>query len=131
MRDEIQERWYRKRKTRFTKRLRRNMTEEEGILWNVLRGRRSRGEKFCRQVNIGPYVADFLCRENRLIVEVDGGIHESLKQREHDAGRDAYLRERGFRIVRVKNNAVRHDLPGVLEHIHSHLKAHSGGGNNV
>ncbi|MFA6039254.1 MAG: DUF559 domain-containing protein [Candidatus Peribacteraceae bacterium] len=126
MKDDIRDKLYRKHKMLFNKRLRRNMTEEESILWNVLRGRRSRGEKFCRQVNIGPYIADFLCRAHRLIVEVDGGIHESREQREHDAGRDAYLRERGFTVVRVKNADVRCGLPAVLDRIHSRLQALSG-----
>jgi|SRR3989339_4593 len=122
LRDDIRARLYRKQKMQFTKHLRSTMTPEEVILWNVLRDRRSRGVKFRRQVNIGPYIADFLCKECHLIVEVDGGIHKTRTQREHDAVRDRYLRGCGFTVFRVKNEEVRSDLPAVLDRIHGRLQ---------
>ncbi|MFH0770139.1 MAG: DUF559 domain-containing protein [Candidatus Peregrinibacteria bacterium] len=118
MRSEQRERLYRKRKCEFTKNLRSEMTPEECLLWSVLRDRRSRSLKFRRQVNIGPYVVDFLCKEHSLIVEVDGAIHTRHEQREHDAGRDQYLSEEGYSILRITNDEVRNHLPAVLERIH-------------
>jgi len=88
------------------------MTPEEKILWEELRGRRFQGTKFRRQVNIGPYIADFLCWRHYLIIEVDGGIHNERK--EQDANRDDYLRNHKFRILRLKNEEVRNSLPSAL-----------------
>ena len=70
------------------------------------------GYKFVRQEPIGPYYADFACRERRLIVEVDGGQHlESIK----DARRDGVLAALGYRVIRVWNNDVLNNIDGVLE----------------
>ncbi len=102
------------------------MTIPEQVLWSVLRDRRSRGVKFRRQVNIGPYIVDFLSKEHRLIVEVDGGIHSSFDRREHDEQRSRYFAEHGFHIVRMTNEEVMRDLSGALEKIHRAIE-HGGG----
>ena len=115
MDEEIREMLYKKHKCWFTKKLRRSMTPEENILWEELRGRRFKGTKFRRQVNIGPYIADFLCWRHYLIIEVDGGIHNGRK--EYDAYRDDYLRDHKFRILRLKNEEVRNSLPSALQKI--------------
>ena len=93
-------------KTAFARSLRRQMTTAEEILWRALRGRKFDDFKFRRQVPIGRFVVDFLCVEHRFIVELDGAPHETLEQQDHDALRDAYLRERGYRILRLKNDVV-------------------------
>jgi very-short-patch-repair endonuclease len=93
-------------KTAFARRLRRKMTTAEEILWRALRGRKFDDLKFRRQVPIGRFVVDFLCVEHRFIIELDGAPHERLEQQDHDALRDAYLRERGYRILRLKNDVV-------------------------
>ena len=80
--------------------LRRAMTEPERKLWHLLRSRRFSGFKFRRQVPIGPYFADFICFEARLIVEADGGQHCDSA---HDARRDAWLAAEGYRIRRFWN----------------------------
>ena len=73
---------------RIVRRLRGNQTDTETGLWNRIRNRQIDGHKFSRQVPIGPYVCDFVCREKNLVIEVDGGQHaESVT----DAVRDAYL----------------------------------------
>ena len=110
--------FYRKEKADFTRHLRKNMTIPEKVLWEVLRDRRSRGVKFRRQVNIGPYIVDFLCKEHRLIVEVDGGIHRAADRHEHDEARSAYFAELGLKVVRILNETVMKDLAGALEQIH-------------
>lgn len=92
------------------RRLRRNMTEAERKLWNELRGRRLNGLKFRRQVWIGHYIVDFLCVEQRLIVEADGGQHSE----ETDAPHTAFLKQEGYRGIRFWNNDVLENLEAVL-----------------
>jgi very-short-patch-repair endonuclease len=62
--------------------------------------------KFRRQVPVGNYVADFLCIEHRLIVELDGRSHENEDQRRHDAVRDQWLREQCYHVLRLDNDLV-------------------------
>jgi very-short-patch-repair endonuclease len=87
-----------KRKIGVARALRRRETGVEYRLWQALRGRRAFGLKFRRQHPIGPYVADFACIEARLVVEIDGYWHATRKEK--DAKRTAYLRGRGFDVVR-------------------------------
>ncbi|MGB0087328.1 MAG: DUF559 domain-containing protein [Rhodomicrobiaceae bacterium] len=93
------------------RRLRKDMTEAERKLWSILRKRKLTGLKFRRQVPIGPYVADFLSFESRLIVEADGGQHAEAWK---DAERDAWLAAQGFRILRFWNSDVLNNPDGVL-----------------
>ena len=87
------------------------MTDAERKLWFALRDRRFAASKFRRQVPVGPYVADFLSYEARMIIEVDGGQHaESLT----DARRDRWFAENAFRELRFWNNDVLANLDGVL-----------------
>jgi very-short-patch-repair endonuclease len=102
------------------KQLRKNMTPEEALLWQELRANKLAGWHFRRQQVIDGFIVDFYCHAASLIVEVDGGIHETQKER--DAERDAHLTSRGFRIVRVTNDEVQHNLQGVLQKILEHLK---------
>ena len=93
--------------------LRKNQTDAEAVLWRKLRGRGLENYKFRRQVPVGPYVADFLCKEAMLIVEIDGSQH--LAQVEYDQFRDAFLRASGYEVVRFWNNEVLMNVNGVLE----------------
>ena len=101
-------------KTRFAGRRRKNSTVAETRLWKYLRSRSLGGFKFVRQEPIGPYFVDFVCREKRLVVEVDGGQHA---QSEHDAIRDRWLVEHRFRVLRFWNNEVLGNIEGVWETI--------------
>ncbi len=101
---------------RRSRQLRADMTDAERELWRRLSRGQLQGWKFRRQVPIGPYFADFLCLDARLIVEVDGGQHQHARV-EHDQERDAWLRSQGFRIVRFWNNQVLTETEGVLESI--------------
>ena len=83
--------------------LRRDMTDAERALWRCLRMRQLDGFRFRRQWPVGPYVVDFACLSARLVVEVDGGQHADA---DGDARRDAFLRGRGFRVLRFWNNEV-------------------------
>ena len=100
------------RKTvRAVRRLRGQSTDSETKLWFALRDRRLAGFKFVRQAPIGPYVVDFLCREKKLVIEVDGGQHAESAR---DRVRDEYLRGDGFHVLRFWNSDVITNSDGVL-----------------
>ena len=83
--------------------LRRNSTDAEQRLWQMLRGRQLEGHKFVRQLTVGPYIADFACREAALIIEADGGQHaENAK----DEQRTAYLNAEGYGVLRFWNDEI-------------------------
>jgi type I restriction enzyme R subunit len=97
--------------------LRQNQTPAEQALWDVLRDRRLEFLKFRRQYPIGIFIADFCCRERKLIVELDGDVHDARQQRAWDENRDAYLRQRGFKILRFRNEVVLENPDSVLRQI--------------
>ena len=88
--------------------LRQSSTDAERHLWNALRNRKLGGLKFRRQHAIGNYIADFVCLERRLIVELDGGQHADATA--YDAARSAWLATQGFRVVRLWNTEFFEDL---------------------
>jgi very-short-patch-repair endonuclease len=79
------------------------MTEAEVVLWTFLRRRALSGYKFRRQHPIGPFIADFACVAERLVVEVDGATHWTPEEVARDAKRTAFLKSNGWRVVRVTN----------------------------
>ena len=83
--------------------LRKDDTEAERRLWEELRNRRLNGFKFVRQLPIGPYFADFACRERKLVVEVDGATHGTESEMRHDERRTRFLEEQGWVVLRVGN----------------------------
>ena len=95
--------------------LRRNQTDAEKLLWNRLRSRQLENCKFRRQQIIGPYIADFLCLEPKIVIELDGGQHS--EQIEKDRLRTQYLESLGYRVLRFWNNDVLRDVDSVLEAI--------------
>ena len=98
--------------------MRANPTPAERRLWSMLRDRRLPSFKFKRQHVIAPYIVDFACLERSLIIEADGGQHS---ENESDRRRDAYLRSRGFRVLRFWNNDVLENTSGVFELICAEL----------
>ena len=101
------------------------MTDAERQLWSRLRDRRLLGYKFVRQAPVGPYIADFACREADLIIELDGGQHASSAT---DERRTCTLAEHGYRVLRFWNNDVLQNTDGVLRTIADQLmKAPSPG----
>jgi very-short-patch-repair endonuclease/type I restriction-modification system DNA methylase subunit len=109
---------------------RKEPTPSEAILWQALRRQQVDGRKFRRQQPIGRFVVDFFCTSERLIVEVDGGIHES--QKALDEQRQQLLESLGLRFVRVRSEQVESDLAEVLDLIraawnHPHPLAPSPG----
>ena len=113
------------RQRQFAKQLRTEQTSLETALWRELRAKRLDGWKFKRQVPIGPYFVDCVCFERRLIVEVDGPLHESAEQRLHDARRDAFLRGEGFRVLRFGGDAILRDAARVIQDIREALASPS------
>ena len=93
--------------------LRRESTDAEHWLWQRLRDRRLLGLKFRRQVPIGPYIADFVCKERSLVIEIDGSQH--LEQEGYDRRRTAFLEQQGYGVVRYWNNEVLGQGEAVLE----------------
>jgi very-short-patch-repair endonuclease len=91
------------------------MTAEEKILWQHLRINRLNGLHFRRQQVIDGFIVDFYCHKAKLVVEVDGGIHQH--QVEYDAARDKVLTARGLRVLRIRNEDVRRRLEEVLARI--------------
>ena len=91
--------------------LRREMTEAEKRLWQMLRSRQTEGGRFRRQVPIGGFIADFVCHEARLIVEIDGGQHDPSSEAE--ASRTRFLEAEGYRVLRFWNNEVMDNPEGV------------------
>src|SRR5690242_14700896 len=107
-------------KTERARRLRANSTKAELRLWRHLRARTLMGHKFVRQEPIGPYIVDFVCRERRLVIEVDGGQHANNPK---DIVRDKWLRDHRYRVLRFWNNDVLANTIGVLETIAAALQA--------
>ncbi|MEX2201669.1 MAG: endonuclease domain-containing protein, partial [Dongiaceae bacterium] len=88
------------------KALRRAMTAPEVLLWQGLRSNRLNGLRFRRQRPIGPYILDFFCASTGLAVEIDGAGHDHPDSARRDARRDAWLRDRGVRVLRIKAQDV-------------------------
>jgi very-short-patch-repair endonuclease len=97
------------------KTLRTNQTDAEQRMWYHLRAHRFMGLKFKRQKPLGHYIVDFVCEEQRLIIEIDGGQH--AEQVEYDQHQDAWLRSQGYTVLRFWNNEVMQQLESVLEQI--------------
>src|SRR6187551_1044357 len=98
-------------KVEIERRLRRRSTDAEMVLWLSLRDRRLSGFKFVRQEAIDCYIVDFVCREKKLIIEVDGGQHSESAS---DRVRDEALQALGYQVLRFWNSDVLKNKSGVL-----------------
>jgi very-short-patch-repair endonuclease len=101
-----------KRPTARSRELRAHATDAERRLWAHLSARQVAGTRFNRQFPVGPFICDFVSRTAKLIIEVDGGQH--AQQVEVDARRTAYLKSKGYRVVRFWNNDVLENIDGVV-----------------
>ena len=104
-------------RTEFARRLRKQPTRAEDILWRRLRGSRFDGAKFRRQVPFDRYVVDFYCDAAKLVIELDGTQHGDPGQMRHDERRTAYLAGRGYRVLRFSNRDVLDNREGVVRAI--------------
>ncbi|NNC72640.1 MAG: endonuclease domain-containing protein [Sphingomonadaceae bacterium] len=100
--------------------MRKEPTPAEQKLWFALRAKRFEDVKFRRQKVIGPYIADFACRDPMLAVEIDGDTHGESE--EYDMRRTAFLEDKGYRVVRYTNAEVMRNLDGVLEALKMELR---------
>jgi very-short-patch-repair endonuclease len=99
----------------YARKLRKNLSDAERVLWQILRNRQLAGWKFRRQHPIGPFIVDFVCIEKKLVVEVDGGQHATSLQ--EDTKRTRYLENKGYRVVRFWNNDVLRESDSVLNFV--------------
>ena len=102
--------------------LRQNQTSAEGLLWHYLSRKQLAGYRFRRQQPIGPYIADFACLSEKLLIELDGGQH--AERTASDNRRDRFLQEKGYRVLRFWNHEVFENCFGVLESIYAALPHH-------
>jgi very-short-patch-repair endonuclease len=108
-------------KTARARRLRRNSTDAERLLWQKLRNRQLDAD-FRRQHPAGPYVLDFYCANLSLAIELDGGQHNESANEHQDRKRDAWLVERGVKTLRFWNSDIVRNLDGVLEVIRTAIE---------
>ena len=99
----------------FAKELRKNMTPAEKALWDKIRNRKVANCKFRRQHPIDIFIADFYCHEKKLVIEIDGEIHNA--QKEHDINRTAEMENYGIRVIRFTNDEIENELEKVVEKI--------------
>ncbi|HKJ41971.1 MAG TPA: endonuclease domain-containing protein, partial [Sunxiuqinia sp.] len=92
------------------KMFRKDMTESEEKLWGMLKSRKVLGLRFRPQHPIDIFIADFYCHPLKLVIEVDGGIHNSKDQIEDDIGREAELNEWGIKVIRFSNEEIENDI---------------------
>src|SRR5260221_6680582 len=98
-----------------------NSTKSEKVLWLALKAKKLNGFKFRRQHIIGRFITDFVCLSSRLIVEVDGNIHQLPENKQNDQERTNWLCEMGFKVMRFENNQILFDLDNVLKMINREL----------
>jgi very-short-patch-repair endonuclease len=101
--------------------LRKNMTPAEVELWEALKGNKLNGAKFRRQHPISQFIVDFYCHKYRLVIELDGSIHDLEDQKERDEGREAMLKDLGLTVIRFSNMKVKNNLNQVLRTITKYL----------
>jgi very-short-patch-repair endonuclease len=105
--------------TNFARRLRKNSTDAERLIWGHLRNRNLEGIKFRRQQPLGPYIVDFVSIEKKLVIELDGGQHSTNKAFDED--RDHFINSEGYRVLRFWNNELLQNTEGVLERIRQEI----------
>lgn len=99
---------------KFAREMRKKPTESEKKLWKKLQKLRLKGFIFRRQHPIDIYIADFYCHSLKLVIEVDGEIHENIQNQEYDEGRSAELERYGIKVLRFKNYQVLDNIEKVL-----------------
>ena len=107
----------------YRKALRKNLTPSEAFLWKHLKSRQLSNKRFQRQHSIGYYIVDFYCASEKLIIELDGEVHNNPKAQEYDEKRTQYLENLGYKVIRFENKMVFDFLPSVLEEIELNFKS--------
>ena len=107
----------------FRKELRENLTPSEAFLWKHLKAKQFMGKRFTRQHSIGPYIVDFYCASEWLIIELDGEVHNNAAAQEYDEKRTQFLEGLDYQVIRFENKMVFENLTMVLNAIASHFKS--------
>lgn len=101
--------------------MRQKATSQEKLMWEKLRNNKL-GNRFKRQYSIGGYILDFYCAEKRLVIELDGEIHNKKENLEYDKIRDKFFKELDYKVLRFKNRQVEEDIKGVIKIIGDSLE---------
>jgi very-short-patch-repair endonuclease len=101
----------------YRKELRQNLTSAEAFLWKYLQHKKLDGRRFRRQHSIDNYIVDFYCATEKLIIELDGEVHNNPTAEVQDAKRDTHLQNLGFTVLRFENKMVFDHLSSVLQEI--------------
>ena len=104
--------------------LRQNLTPAEATLWNLLKNKKLHGRKFRRQQGVGNYIVDFCCPAEKLIIELDGEVHNDPLRTAYDTDRDTRLKTLGFTILRFENKDIFQNTEAVLSKITAAFTAH-------
>jgi very-short-patch-repair endonuclease len=107
--------------THLARRLRKESTDAEKLLWRYLRRKSLFGLKFRRQEQIGNYIVDFVCYEKKLIIELDGGHHNQDETKINDKRRQKWLESQKFKVIRFWNSEVLKNINGVLQEIKTQI----------
>ena len=102
-------------KTEFARSLRKQLTPQERILWQLLRNHSFYGYEFRRQYVIGEYIVDFVCREKKIVIEIDGGQHNTPEEIIYDKKRTEFLNSRGYKVIRFWNSDIDKNIDGVYK----------------
>ena len=105
------------------KQMRENMTEYESILWEHLKSKQMKGFRFKAQHPIARFIADFYCHKAKLVIEVDGNLHNSSEGQEYDQGRSYEMERFGIRIIRFTNEQVKNNIDLVRQEITKALRS--------
>ena len=111
----------------FRRTLRKYQTPAESAFWYLVRAKRFEGLKFRRQHSIGKYTVDFYCAKLKLIVEIDGKVHDTPGQWAYDDSRDQDLRAKGYYVLRIENDSVLNFPEVVVEYVNSFINDIDGG----
>ncbi|MCM8816529.1 MAG: endonuclease domain-containing protein [Candidatus Omnitrophica bacterium] len=113
---------YDTRLKKFSRKLRKNMTDAERFFWSKVRNKQLQGYQFYRQRPIGKFIVDFYCPKAKLVVEIDGGQHYSDDGIKMDKTRDKFLAGYGLRILRFSDREIFENIEGVIEKVLKYLK---------
>jgi len=101
----------------YSRELRQASTDAEKLLWAELRNRKLNGLKFRRQHPIDKYIADFYCHERKLVIELDGAVHDVKENEDYDKARTFELKDLSINVLRFRNDEVINNTDGVLQKI--------------
>ena len=104
---------------KYSRRLRKDVTDAEQLLWSKMRGKQLKGFQVYRQKPIGRFVVDFYCPKAHLVIELDGGHHHGKEMRSRDGLRDKYMESLRLRVLRFSDREIFENLTAVLEKIWS------------